>query len=127
MGLIHDFYQLFKTDPVVQQAILNGFFDERLYRGGWVGLTELGRIEFKKGRVRYILTRTNDPEFCLSRIAKGTKELLTIKMKSPHNPNSIDYSRRKFVSGAEVRLVNRDALKVARELLAKTQKDFGRV
>jgi len=138
-NFIHAFIDLFKEDPDVQASIVKAFFDYT--HGG-----RSGAVVFQKGTGRYLLNTTSraipaEDRFDLVRTEGDLDESLSInrgKFSSEGNvlvkpsisylafdPNSeLDVFKR---YDDKVRTKNNGtAVDKARELLAKTQKDFGK-
>lgn len=93
----------------------------------------MGEVAFNKGPARYFLNSiTNHDMFFLLRMTEGIEEVLRIREGDAHfHPHgTIEYKKSKGVDFGKYDIeVSGDgaSVKAARELLAKAQKDFGKV
>jgi hypothetical protein len=141
-NLIKGFTGILKTDPDVQKAIIEVYFDYDFIReiGG-----RYGTISFKKGAGKYNLntiSHSGTNPFSISRIENGIMESLDIDRGWAHEDGSFSQKPRleysavdrnrptgiRFETGADRRAkdLGQNVIK-GRELLAKVQEDFGKI
>lgn len=129
--LIKGFADLFKDDLDVQRALAAMYFNCDSGLDSW-----RTTVSFNKGLSKYTVERRRERfgspvELTVTRTAEGSKEILMIGVHGLHGSfESMLENRSKGIRYGSHNLLynnNGSAVQGGRELLAKAQKDFGKV